>query len=257
MSVQPEKPLVIGHRGLPHSHPENTIPSFQAAIAAKADMIELDFQVTADAALVCVHDVTMKRYVDPALHHSDLPARPVSSYTLAQLKELEVGAWKDARFKGTQVPTLGEALDACRGTVLLVERKSGTPEQTLAVLNQHAAIDRVIVQAYDMAYLKAMRALAPTLALVALGSGTMGNRIDLATFHAAGAGAIHWNDRLRAADIDAMHAGGLAVWVYTLNSEIAWRGATELRIDGITTDYCDAIRQVILSPGFERQLREE
>jgi glycerophosphoryl diester phosphodiesterase len=36
------RPLVIGHRGAPGSAPENTIASFAAAIAAGADIVEID-----------------------------------------------------------------------------------------------------------------------------------------------------------------------------------------------------------------------
>lgn len=245
VSIRDDKPFVIAHRGLAHLFPPNTLPSFVGAIAAKADMVELDFHVTADEKLVCVHDGAMRRYLDPTQYSAEVLDRPISMTTLAQLREFDVGIKVDARFKGTTVPTLDDTIDCCRDTVLLIERKTGTPEQTLALLDRHAAADRVIVQAFDMAYLKALHALAPRIVLAALDGGTPEKPINLDKFREVGASAIHWGDCLRKADIDAMHAGGFPVWMYTLNSEIAWRGAVELGIDGITTDYCDVIREVV------------
>ncbi len=245
VSIQDDKPLVIAHSGLAHLYPSNTLPSFTAAMAAKADMVELDFHVTSDEQLVCIHDGAMRRYLDPAAYPADVLDRPIAMTTVAQLREFDVGAMKEARFKGTTVPTLDETVDCCRDTVLLIERKTGTPEQTLALLDRHAAADRVIVQAFDMAYLKALHALSPHIVLVALGGGTPEKPINLGGFRDAGASAVHWGDCLRKADVDAIHAGGFPVWMYTLNSEVAWRGAAELTIDGITTDYCDVIREVI------------
>src|SRR6266481_1967754 len=36
------RPLVIGHRGAPRLAPENTLASFEAAVAAGADLVEFD-----------------------------------------------------------------------------------------------------------------------------------------------------------------------------------------------------------------------
>src|SRR3954463_10768298 len=49
-------PLRIAHRGMPRREPENTLPSFAAALAAGAQGIELDVHATADGVLVVHHD---------------------------------------------------------------------------------------------------------------------------------------------------------------------------------------------------------
>ena len=43
---------VISHRGEHLSHPENTLPAFQATIEAGADYFELDVRTTSDGRLV-------------------------------------------------------------------------------------------------------------------------------------------------------------------------------------------------------------
>ena len=47
---------VHGHRGAMAVRPENTLPSFQEAIRAGADFIELDVYATRDDVLVVAHD---------------------------------------------------------------------------------------------------------------------------------------------------------------------------------------------------------
>ena len=44
----PERPLLAGHRGLPSLFPENTIPSFRAAVKADVDYIEFDVLLSKD-----------------------------------------------------------------------------------------------------------------------------------------------------------------------------------------------------------------
>ena len=48
--------MLLGHRGSPNVARENTLPSFQAAIDAGLDGIELDVQRTLDGVLVVHHD---------------------------------------------------------------------------------------------------------------------------------------------------------------------------------------------------------
>src|SRR6478672_7383303 len=49
-------PLRIAHRGMPRRERENTLPSFEAALAAGAQGIELDVHATADGVVVVHHD---------------------------------------------------------------------------------------------------------------------------------------------------------------------------------------------------------
>jgi glycerophosphoryl diester phosphodiesterase len=51
-----KRPLIIAHRGLPRTHPENTMPSFKAAMKQGADGLEIDLCVTRDGRIVLWHD---------------------------------------------------------------------------------------------------------------------------------------------------------------------------------------------------------
>ncbi len=89
------RPLAVAHRGDPYRHRENTLPAIASALAAGADAVEVDVQLTRDQVPVLLHDRTLKR-----LWELD---RPVRALTADQLDR--------QRFAdGLRVPTLAEAL---------------------------------------------------------------------------------------------------------------------------------------------------
>lgn len=58
------KVLVIGHRGALGHAPENTTASFAKGLECGADLIELDVHLTADDAIVVLHDDDVSRTTD-------------------------------------------------------------------------------------------------------------------------------------------------------------------------------------------------
>lgn len=93
---------ICAHRGGGATHPENTLPALEAAVALGAHMVEFDIAITRDGALVLMHDATVNRTTDGK--------GKVLDFTLAELKRLDAGVKTGAQFVGTRVPTLEEAL---------------------------------------------------------------------------------------------------------------------------------------------------
>lgn len=86
--------LVLGHRGAPERHLENTLASFRAAMELGADGVELDVRRTADGHLVVHHDAKLPG-------HSEA------------IEQLTLDTVREARLSdGQQVPTLTEVLEA-------------------------------------------------------------------------------------------------------------------------------------------------
>jgi glycerophosphoryl diester phosphodiesterase len=114
-----EAQMIVAHRGASDEAPENTLAAFRRAWELGADAIEGDFYLTRDGQIVALHDKTTKRTADRDL--------PVAQSTLAELKTLDVGAWKNERFRGERMPTLAEVL-ACvpSGKKIFIEIKCGT-----------------------------------------------------------------------------------------------------------------------------------
>jgi len=129
--AQPNKKILIAHRGASAYAPEHTIEAYRLALEQGADFVEQDLQVTKDGALVCLHDLALERTTDvedvfPDRSRADVsedqppnsqPAKHwyVSDFTLKEIKQLDAGSWFNAKFKGARVPTFQEAIDLVRG----------------------------------------------------------------------------------------------------------------------------------------------
>ena len=50
-------PVIVAHRGASITHPENTLPAFEAAIGLGARIVELDVRVSADGVPVVMHEI--------------------------------------------------------------------------------------------------------------------------------------------------------------------------------------------------------
>jgi glycerophosphoryl diester phosphodiesterase len=109
-------PLLVGHRGAKAVAPENTMASFRRAWEDGADAVEMDVRLTADGAVVVIHDETVDRTTDG--HGA------VVEMSLEELRRLDAGSWFDPAYAGERIPTLEEVLAWAQGKVaLLIELK--------------------------------------------------------------------------------------------------------------------------------------
>lgn len=238
------RPLVIAHRGWSGIAPENTLPAFQLARHAAADLVELDYHHSADGVPVVMHDTTLGRTTDAATRWpgGDLH---VAARTLAELRTLDAGAWFHPRYAGTAVPSLAEALDAIQpaGTTL-IERKAGDAATLARLLRERDLVNRVVVQSFDWDFLRALHAELPEQVLGALGphrraDGQAPAALDpaqLDAIAATGARVVVWNREIDAASVAAAHARGLKVWIYTIDNPAEMHRLLALGIDGIITN---------------------
>ena len=119
---------VVAHRGDAAEFPENTIPAFRSAVEKGAEMVELDEWRCRTGELVVMHDQSVDRATDGKGRIADL--------SLAEIKALDAGAKKGARFAGTRVPTLEEALAVFpkSGIYLNIHCKTGDAAPEVAEL---------------------------------------------------------------------------------------------------------------------------
>jgi len=156
--------LNFGHRGASHDAPQNTLAAFQLAAQYGADGIELDVHLTRDRAPVVIHDES----VDSTTDGSGL----VGEKTLAEIKELDAGAYFDTRFAGERVPTLAEVFEAVGDRLLInVELKGmgwnadGLEAIVAGLIARHGLTGRVIISSFNPIRLRRMRRIAPQLPL--------------------------------------------------------------------------------------------
>jgi glycerophosphoryl diester phosphodiesterase len=243
------QPLFIGHRGCRQLAPENTLPSFQLALEAGADLVELDYRQSSDGRLVVIHDQELDRTTDAkrrwGARHIQVASRPAS-----EIQSLDAGAWFHRQFAGTRVPLLEEALDAIQPFAIpLIERKSGDVEVCLRLLRQKHLVNKVVVQSFDWAFLREFHCLEPAQVLGALGPPTIlpdgrkpkgpFRRLGARWFEGldkTGAKVVVWNRRLSRQSVHLAHRHGLKVWVYTVNDTKLANRLLAMGVDGIITD---------------------
>lgn len=114
----PPRTEIIAHRGASFDAPENTLASIDLGWAQGADAVEIDVYFSKDGHVVVIHDDNTRKTAGVR--------RKVAAQTLAELKALDVGSWKHAKFKGESIPTLTEAFATIpSGKRLFVEIKCG------------------------------------------------------------------------------------------------------------------------------------
>ena len=234
-------PLLIAHRGASREAPENTLASFRRAFAQGADGIEGDFRLTADGEIVCMHDATTGRTAGIDL--------PVPASTLAELRSLDVGAWKGREWAEERIPTLAEVLGVVPPGKLLYIEVKGDPEIVPILGDLLAAagrdLPRTAILAFDARVVAAARARLPrvkTLWLTEYRRTWRGWSPDLATIlrtlaetGATGLGS----EARRAVDaglVRALRGAGRELHVWTVDTLPAARRFAELGADALITN---------------------
>lgn len=191
--------LAIAHRGHSAGHPENSLAAFEAAIAARADLIETDLRLTRDGAVVCCHDPDLSRIAGKDVAIGDLSAAEVAALR---------------RPDGTPAALPLEAvLDlACGRIRVLLDVKVGTDAMLDAVpplLSARGMAGSVLYGARDLAHLGGLRARAPELSVLALVAPE-----EISGAVAAGAGMVRlWERDLALRPVEAIRDGGAGLCV--------------------------------------------
>ncbi len=155
------KLLVIAHRGASAYAPENTLAAFNLAFDLGAHGVELDVELTKDGVPVVFHFDQNRQ-----THRR----RTLQDLTLAEVKQLDAGAWFDAKYRGEKIPTLEEVLATVgsRGLIVIEIKWSAVAlgndelERATAQVIAHAVNARnLVVSSFHPLALYRMRRLAP------------------------------------------------------------------------------------------------
>lgn len=155
------RPRIFAHRGLTFQGnktiaDENTLEAFELALAAGADYLESDIQVTKDHVPVLFHDGDLTRLVGKRTK--------VSNLTLSQVTQIELP-------HSGKIPTLEEALIAFPEAKFNLDLKTPLAEsvgvQTILKLK---AQNRVLVSSFSDASRKRALATSPTPLATSAGS---------------------------------------------------------------------------------------
>ena len=227
--------LVFAHRGARAHAPENTLLAFDLAWNLGADAIECDVQLSADGALVIIHDATLNRTTSGR--------GPIAGRTLAELRALDAGL-------GQSIPTLDEVLGLCiaRDRQINLEVKAETERAALATASalafalaelDAAARWRVLVSSFQLRALALLKQRLPWVRAATLhGTREWQKRDPLAPALEMGAEAIHPQSTLvTPLLVQRAHDAGLRVHVWTANRPQMLRQLLTWQVDGVFSDF--------------------
>lgn len=98
------------HKGVSTENPENTMPSFVAAIEQGYDIIELDVGVTKDLKFVLLHDKEINRTARNKDGSALVDKVAISDITYEQALEYDYGLWFSEEFRGTDIALFEDVL---------------------------------------------------------------------------------------------------------------------------------------------------
>lgn len=209
-------PLRIAHRGMPRLVRENTLPSFQRAIDAGADGIELDVHATADGVVVVHHDAVLKE--GPA----------IAALTLTELHAYDAAP-------GIPIPTLREVCNLVSDWVMLfVEIKgAGIEGAVLETLTGYGG--EVAIHSFDHAMIERISQLEPDQRLGIL----FDEAPEAITDSMVAAGALdvwlHW-PLVTVSLVSEVHDAGGRVIPWTVNDQARARALAALGVDALCGD---------------------
>jgi glycerophosphoryl diester phosphodiesterase len=219
--------LRVGHRGAAALAPENTLRSFEAALACGVDAIEFDVLDLAGGPLVLAHSNDLAEVSHGAV------AGSVRDRSLDELREV-----------APELPTLDEALAflAGRDVALHVDLKLTTRlDEVAAALARYGLSERAVMSSFHLASLAAVAVHAPRIPIgftypedrygvsrrralqPAIRLGTLAlrralvARIPAMIERAAAAALMLHHAVVSAPAVERAHGAGAAVWAWTVD----------------------------------------
>ncbi len=220
------KPLLLGHRGSPRQHRENTLLSFQAALQSGLDGVELDVRRLADGLLVVHHDLELPdgRALNTLLS-ADLPDDvPTLESVLGWAADTGAYVNVEIKFEGARID----------------DRVSGT----LRAVRAHGLAERVIVSSFSPFVLRAARDLDAGIERGFLMYRPYRFGVDLMPLVARKLAVRALHPRFHLIDEALMtlaRAEGWRVNAWTVNDPAEVARLTALGVDGLIGDLPDVL----------------
>jgi glycerophosphoryl diester phosphodiesterase len=234
-------PLVLAHRGASSTHPENTLRSFEAALAAGAPVVEVDVRLSSEGVPVAMHDADVSRTTDGV--------GPICGFAVSELRRLNAGT----THRPEQVPLLSEVFELVSGRgglALEIKNIPGEPdyepdretvvEAVLAELERSGFEGPVLVLSFNPRSIAAARAIAPDLATGLLTSEAV--ELDVGLSQAVEGSHNFVLPAVRAvmadggAFVSRAHEAGVWIGTWTVDRASELRTLLDWGVDAIATN---------------------
>ena len=251
-------PLIIAHQGGNQIGPDETLYTYEKAVALGVDILEGDLHITADGVLVLIHDES----VDRTTNGSGL----VEKMTLTELKELDAAYWWSIddgetyphRSQGITVPTLAELFDAFPGYSVNLEIKKterSIAQPLCALLREYEMQDKTLIASFHDERMAEFREVCPEVAT----SGSKGEVTKFVILNYAFLGGLYSPTEyalqvperdsgiliVRPGFISGANSRNMQVHIWTPNTAEELQHFIDLGVDGIITDRPDILMELL------------
>lgn len=152
-----QRPLILGHRGVPLLHQENTLSGLRRALELGVDGVEFDVFKTRDGRIVVFHDEDTERLTGVKGNITQMTWDEVSRLRIQRRIDMGGGRYVDYP-QEERIPLLEEVLDEFKGRLLMnVEMKAYAPNwgrrhtgtEVARVIRRCGAQDSVVITSFD------------------------------------------------------------------------------------------------------------
>jgi len=246
MFTAQSRPIIFGHRGASALAPENTLAAFELAYAQGAAGIELDAKLSADGAVVVIHDQTVDRTTNGR--------GKVNALKLKALKSLDAGSFFAPTFKSEPIPTLDEVFQAVGQRLYInieltnyASLRDPLPELAAELVLKHGMVQRVIVSSFNAANLVRFRRRLPSVPVCLLAlKGWIGfpaRNLQMGWHRFDGLNPFYSD--VTPALVEHQHQRKRLVNVWTVNQPEEMHRLASIGVDGLITDNPILARQTL------------
>jgi len=242
---------VIGHRGAAFYAPENTLASLETAWKMGVDGAEIDVHMSRDGKIMVIHD-------DNALRTAGAGVRIAESHS-SELRKLDAGSWKAAKFSGEKIPFLEEALATVpAGKKFLIEIKCGKEAvaDIVDIVKKSGKTKQVIFISFKFDVAAAMKKMMPEAGafwiveckdlLKNLNGAPVTEDTMIAAARDAGLDGIDMDRKMASSKfINGIHAAGMKAYCWTVDHPETARLLESFGMDAITSNKPDVIMDAL------------
>jgi len=241
-----KKPLLFAHRGFSGRYPEHSPVAFRAALEKTAsDGIESDVHITKDGKLVIFHDASVERTSNGKGFIKD--------HTFEEMLQLDIGSWMSPEFTGEHVWSLGQLLDFCKESQLLLNLElknyevfyQGLEQMVIDEICSRRMQDQVFVSSFNHISMQQFKSICPDIK-----TGLLYDKPFLDMDHyirRSNADNMHPRYMLLQYQPELMelyHGRGMKVNTWTVNEESDMRDMIDRGVDCIISNYPDLLCRV-------------
>ncbi|MEM7209000.1 MAG: glycerophosphoryl diester phosphodiesterase [Pseudomonadota bacterium] len=235
---------MAGHRGAKGTAPENTIASFMRAAELGVRFVELDVNLAGSGEIVVFHDYTLDRCTNGS------GALRTTHYSV--LETLDAGSHFSGQFLGEKIPLFRELIPLLDefGMGVNVEIKSQTGNEketvdhTIDILRKHWPRNMpLLLSSFNESVMQRIAEVAGEFSRGWLVEDVPDNwQRKLQEF---GAVSLHAEDEpLQKHQVDAIHAQGYPVLVYTVNKRDRAEELLEWGVACVISDFPERLQGV-------------